>query len=109
MSISDTIRVNIFLLLAFVCPCMKRFVWTMIDPKHLTLGVLNEESVNKIGTCSLMQTKNCFLDGGVPVSCLLLERLKEKTFELVIFTNTFFITLNALTHLFHFNAFCYIF
>lgn len=60
------------------------------DPKHLTLGILNEESVNRLGTCSLTQTKNCFLDGGVPVSCLVLERLKEKTFELVIFTNKFF-------------------
>lgn len=57
------------------------------DPKHLTLGILNDEHVSQTGTCSLMQTKNCFLDGGVPVSCLVLERLKEKTFELVIFTN----------------------
>jgi len=57
------------------------------DPKHLTLGILNDEPVSQTGTCSLMQTKNCFLDGGVPVSCLVLERLKEKTFELVIFTN----------------------
>jgi len=73
------------------------------DPKHLTLGILNEESVNKLGTCSLTQTQNCFLDGGVPVSCLVLERLKEKTFELVIFTNTFFSLL--LTKLFHLNTF----
>lgn len=55
------------------------------DPKHLSLGILNEELIdNSPGTCSLAQTKNCFLDGGVTVSCLVLERLKQKTFELVI-------------------------
>lgn len=55
------------------------------DPKHLSLGILNEEFIgNAPGTCSLTQTKNCFLDGGVTVSCMVLERLKEKTFELVI-------------------------
>lgn len=58
------------------------------DPKHLTLGILNDEPVSQTGTCSLMQTKNCFLDGGVPVSCLVLERLKEKTFELVEYSSS---------------------
>ncbi|VVC34716.1 Hypothetical protein CINCED_3A002860 [Cinara cedri] len=57
------------------------------DPKHLSLGILNEEFVGNSGKCSLTQTKNCFLDENVSVSCLVLERLKEKTFELVEYTN----------------------
>lgn len=59
------------------------------DPKNLSLGVFNEEYVGITGKCSLSQTKNCFLDGGVPVSCLVLERLKEKTFELVNYLDAF--------------------
>lgn len=57
------------------------------DPEKLALGVLNEEfNSNNVTTCSLNKTTNCFLDEGVPVSCLVLERLKEKTFQLVIYT-----------------------
>lgn len=59
------------------------------DPKNLSLGILNEEYTGISGKCSLTETKNCFLDGGVPVSCLVLERLKEKTFELVIYIDIY--------------------
>lgn len=61
------------------------------DPKHLALGVLNEEIIagNPEMCRSASQTKSCFMDGGVSVSCLLLDKLKEKTFELVIITQIF--------------------
>lgn len=60
------------------------------DPKNLSLGILNEEFIgNSSDTCSITQAKHCFLDGGVTVSCLVLERLKEKTFDLVIQTDIF--------------------
>lgn len=59
------------------------------DPKHLSLGILNEEYVDNIGKCSLEQTNSCFLNESVPVSCLVLEKLREKTFDLVICTDIF--------------------
>ncbi|XP_025421950.1 ABC transporter G family member 23-like isoform X2 [Sipha flava] len=58
------------------------------DPKHLALGVFNED-FNTSVTCSMNRTNDCFLDGGVPVGCLVLERLKEKTFDLVEFSNVY--------------------
>ncbi|XP_050528283.1 ABC transporter G family member 23-like isoform X2 [Daktulosphaira vitifoliae] len=59
------------------------------DPEKLALGVFNEEISNGFHACSKVHVSSngCFLDGRTAVSCLMLEKLKEKSFTLVEFSN----------------------
>ncbi|XP_050444349.1 ABC transporter G family member 23-like [Adelges cooleyi] len=87
------LRRNIPFALFLIClPIIQTAIFNITcghDPKELSLGVLNEEVSNDFEECAnITRTPtNCFLDGGMAVSCLVLDKLKEKTFQLVKFSN----------------------